>query len=674
VAKKTVLPSFLAGIRHYAQHHPLRALAFASGACAAVLVVAVAVCAIALAGLGTELRDRNLKIGALTQNLSELTDDYNLLRQSLGLEPRAFAPLDAKAGAADGGPSPLESGLAVIQSRFADEAKAVRFEEFKTGALMSMLPAETGCAPVDAGLFAMNWVKKNNIYYSLAFKPDGPTVTLTAAGLHEQYTGADRDAAAAFVRKTLKLIDAYYERVASMRKTLLSLGADGEVVAVLQAKGLTWRAAGEDAVRFSAVVTRAKEDLLTITFDKREGVFLIGEKKIDPPENLAGEFRKALAGLDARTAPEKRLDAVKRSLEESFRDPAFVKACRETSLEVAPAPRESEDFLYYDVRQKGDKIGAFGINKDTAEVYFLDKDDVVISSLQTVAGKSPVRHGPGAAAGPLSLAPAGAVNTFLLLGRNGENTDTIILVRTDERAKAITLVSLPRDLYYNGSKINRYHLKGIDYCIGEISEITGIPVKKFALVDLYSLISLIDVLGGVDIDLPFDVVDPTYRIKENGVWQTLAYPRGHYHLNGVQAMRLIRSRGSTSDFQRSHRQQIIIAALFDRLKARCAGSLETSISVFSTLAGYVTTNVPPLEIASNFIAFKDYTIAGSYVLDTTNILRAVWTAIDTLSEEEQRAILDKHDESLLGAYVLLPRNGDWSLLRSYIRVLLAGGN
>jgi LCP family protein required for cell wall assembly len=671
VAKKIALPPFLRGIQDYVTRHPLRALALAVGACAALLAAAVVVSATVMAGLSAELRARSEQTESLTRNLAELNQDYNQLRQSLGLEPRAFPPLE-EAGKASAPPSPLEAGLAIIQSRFYDEAKARQFEEFKAGALYAMLPAETGCQPADAGLFAVNWVKQNNVYYALSFQPDALTVTLTAAGIRERYAGADKDAAAAFVRATLKKIDAYYERVAGLKKMLAGLSADASVSARLKlmADDAAFELRGEDATGFRAVVSRQNEDLLTVRFDKVDGVFLIDERKVDPPENLPAAFSSSLAGLDARTATEKRAGAVQASLEESFREPEFAAACAEASMEVAAAPRENADFVFYDVRHRGGKIGAFAVNKRTAEVFFVDKDDVVIASLRSVAGGSEFKK--KTIAGRETEGAPGST-TFLLLGRNENNTDTMILVRADERAKAITLVSLPRDLYYRGRKINHLQEKGCDYCAREISAITGVPVEKYALVDLYSLIAVIDALGGVDVDLPSDVIDHSYRIKENGVWRTLAYPRGHYHLSGVQALRLIRSRESSSDFQRSGRQELVLTALFAKLKARCGGNIEASLSVFSALASYVTTNLSPLEIARDFVAFKDYKIKG-YVLDTTNILRETYSGIFLLPEEEQARLLEEHDPAKLDAYILLPRDDDWDLLRSYVRRLMRVGD
>jgi len=262
--------------------------------------------------------------------------------------------------------------------------------------------------------------------------------------------------------------------------------------------------------------------------------------------------------------------------------------------------------------------------------------------------------------------------TFLLLGKNEENTDTIILAQVNPQKKKITFISLPRDLYYRGRRINQLAQRGFEHCLKELSYLTGVPLEKYALVDVYSLISIIDLLGGIDIYLPEDLIDPSYRIKENGVWQTLAYPRGYYHLNGVQAMRIIRSRATTSDFKRSYRQQLILEALFKKIKEECAQDLNKALKLATLLISYLKTNISPLEAVQYFSLFKEYQFTQPYLIDTSNILEQTWSSLLLASDEEKERLLNEGTQEELGAWILVPKDNNWDLLRSYIKsVLLA---
>lgn len=257
-----------------------------------------------------------------------------------------------------------------------------------------------------------------------------------------------------------------------------------------------------------------------------------------------------------------------------------------------------------------------------------------------------------------------------MLGKNEENTDTIILAQVNPQTKKIVFISLPRDLYYGGRRINQLAQRGLDYCLKELSYLTGVPLEKYALVDIYSLIAIIDLLGGIDIYLPQDLIDPTYRIKENGVWQTLAYPRGYHHLNGVQAMRIIRSRATTSDFSRAYRQQLILEAIFMKIKAQCAQDINMALQLAAILASYLKTNLSPFEAVQYFSLFKDYQFTPPHVIDTSNILEQNWSALLTVCDEERERLLSEGNQEELGAWILLPKENNWDLLRSYIKSIL----
>ncbi len=658
------------GLGAFIRNIPQTTLVAAVLVCIILLVFASTAVVITLVRIDAELKYREDAANLLKLNLSTLTDDYNGLRQSLGLPPLTTPAADNMTA---GGESALVQGLSIIQSRYYDEQKAKQFEEFKTGELFTQTLARLGCRLSESGLFSVAVVKGKDIYFSFSFSPDTGDVTITAAGVPDRYQGAWNDRAAAFLRESKQKIDAYYTGVPALKAALWSLGANEKVAALLEKKNLTFRAGGEDVNRFWAVVSRQKEDLFTVAFDKLAGVFVFGDAPAAAAAaDLPGRILLSLASLDTRTTKEKRFEAVVRSLKVELTDPAFQSACREAAMSVSPTIRETEEVVYFDVIHRNRKIGAFAVIRETADIYFVDADDVQISALRTVAGASGVKKKTDPASlSSRNLFGTEEVMTFLILGQNEDNADTNILVQADSRTSSLTLVSLPRDLFYRGARINKLPQAGFDHCLARISELTGVSISRYAAVDIYSLISLIDLLGGVDVELKQDLVDPTYRIKENGVWQTLAYPRGRYHLSGVQALRIIRSRATTSDFNRSFRQQLVLEALLDKLKKTCGHDMEKAIAVFSRLSTYVTTNLTPFEVARYFIMFKDYRIRGRYVLDTSNILRHTYSMLFSLSEEEQEAHMLTDDVKDLGAWILLPRNNDWDLLRSYIKSLLA---
>jgi LCP family protein required for cell wall assembly len=282
--------------------------------------------------------------------------------------------------------------------------------------------------------------------------------------------------------------------------------------------------------------------------------------------------------------------------------------------------------------------------------------------------------------------------TFLLCGTHEGLTDSIILVVADHIRKTLTLISIPRDLFYRNSKINYLSLKfGIHRLLEDISGITGIRVKRYLSVDMFAFIKIVDILGGVDVTLERDLVDPTYKTMDAGRWSYLSFQRGTHHLNGTQALRVARSRNYTSDFDRARRQQQVIKALSDKLNTLSFLDINKAYRLLQTLLDYVQTNLSPIELITAFSRLRDYRVDIQNVLDKSNVLKSsyyyTWLREqhiyggalpgDFRSEAKPRAqsgssnaALAETESSDLGPYILLPRNDDWNLIRWYVRVKL----
>jgi len=164
--------------------------------------------------------------------------------------------------------------------------------------------------------------------------------------------------------------------------------------------------------------------------------------------------------------------------------------------------------------------------------------------------------------------------TILLSGLDNDNggSDTNILMRFDAVHKSINLVSLPRDTLLNhtwrSNKLNfAYASGGTELLRKEISNLLGIPVDFHVTVDLKGFISLVDQIGGVDFDVPvnMDYDDPYQDLH-------IHYAKGMRHLNGQQAMEVVRWRKNndgtgyaTADIGRIGTQQAFLTQVAKQL-------------------------------------------------------------------------------------------------------------
>lgn len=131
----------------------------------------------------------------------------------------------------------------------------------------------------------------------------------------------------------------------------------------------------------------------------------------------------------------------------------------------------------------------------------------------------------------------------------GMNTDTIMLVNVDTLNGTVNLVSIPRDtlIFYNGDrqKINACYAldkdnKGnhkIDLLIKNVKDMTGAPINYYAKIDYLGFRKVIDILGGVEID-----VQRNMNYDDPGQNLSIHLKKGLQTLNGFQAEGYVRFR------------------------------------------------------------------------------------------------------------------------------------
>lgn len=194
---------------------------------------------------------------------------------------------------------------------------------------------------------------------------------------------------------------------------------------------------------------------------------------------------------------------------------------------------------------------------------------------------------------PTSILAAGNRLTVLVMGldrRKGEGiltrTDTLLLASIDQRARTVSLLSIPRDLYveipgFRPGRINTAFVlgaqrgdaaEGARLAMETVSRNLGVAINHYVLVDFDTVIRLIDELGGVTIEVPYAIDDPTFPDGNYG-YDPLYIRAGVQEMDGVLALKYMRTRHQDNDFNRSKRQQQVILALRDRLLNGESGSL-----------------------------------------------------------------------------------------------------
>lgn len=185
-----------------------------------------------------------------------------------------------------------------------------------------------------------------------------------------------------------------------------------------------------------------------------------------------------------------------------------------------------------------------------------------------------------------NVTPTPAPINVLLLGTDERpdeggplRTDTMILLTLNPADQSIGMLSLPRDLWVpipgqgTTTKINMAYMLGEqnDYPGGgpqlakdTVSSFVGRPVDYFVRVNFDGFRDIIDLIGGIDINVPYTIHDEEYPTENYGV-ETFHLEAGPQHLDGVTALKYARTRHGDDDYSRSRRQQDIIRAVADKV-------------------------------------------------------------------------------------------------------------
>jgi polyisoprenyl-teichoic acid--peptidoglycan teichoic acid transferase len=118
-------------------------------------------------------------------------------------------------------------------------------------------------------------------------------------------------------------------------------------------------------------------------------------------------------------------------------------------------------------------------------------------------------------------------------------------------------------------------------------------VEYYAQVDFNGFIHLIDLIGGIDVDVPKTIHDEQYPTHDYGI-EVFHLDAGRRHLDGATALKYVRTRFTDNDYKRASRQQQVIQAALDKILQ--ADMIPTLIArapeILATLRESIHTDVP----------------------------------------------------------------------------------
>jgi LCP family protein required for cell wall assembly len=272
---------------------------------------------------------------------------------------------------------------------------------------------------------------------------------------------------------------------------------------------------------------------------------------------------------------------------------------------------------------------------------------------------------------------------ILLLARGGAGndnpnfTDSILVLSIRPVRGRATLVSVPRFLWVDipalvdggisGKLYSAFALGGErdnpslrsrwrtatgsgDLAAATVAGVIGEPIDCWVAVGIVAFRALIDALGGIQVTVPATLDDSSYPEDDDRTTMHVHFDPGAQAMDGERALEYARSRLSTSEADRSARQELVMGAILARLRSVHAGP--ALLPLLGALRQGVLTNLRLSEIRQLDPVLRRVHLArlSRLRVDESNVLRR-----EPLPE---------------GDYLLVPRDSSLVELRRYVLAAL----
>ena len=193
-------------------------------------------------------------------------------------------------------------------------------------------------------------------------------------------------------------------------------------------------------------------------------------------------------------------------------------------------------------------------------------------------------------------------------GARALRADSLIVLTLNPQTGSAGMLSIPRDMavrdpmtgetvkvntIYGLGEIRGYPGGGAEYMRQTLSEVTGYPIDYHVTINFDGFKQIVDLINGIDIDVPNDIVDNEYPTEDYGT-EKLFIPKGLQHMDGNLALKYARTRHGDNDYFRAARQQQVILAIKDKITqpGQMAALLPRIPGLAIAMANAVQTDMP----------------------------------------------------------------------------------
>lgn len=224
-------------------------------------------------------------------------------------------------------------------------------------------------------------------------------------------------------------------------------------------------------------------------------------------------------------------------------------------------------------------------------------------------------------------------------------TDTLMVATIDPVAKTMSFLGFPRDMLIDirppqggqyEDRINASFVTGLEagktadagakQLEKDLKANFGIDINYYVLMDFQGVEKLVNAVGGVDLDIPYELSVPSWFYSdddEHGVY--VSFPAGQQHLDGYHAVAFGRNR-DPSDMARVKRQQLVLKAALAKVFSQGLLSPDTWPGLWDAYISTIKTDIPKNLMPGYALLLRDTNGKSNFfsVGDPVNDKPTVW--------------------------------------------------
>ncbi len=323
----------------------------------------------------------------IRQTLLLLSQDSNELRRAMGLPQRFYSSLDPFSGETQNlneNDLVFFRAIDLLKIQRSLKQHSATFAAIKSG--IREQASARGLEIQESEVFSIKIKKGSDTYFTVIYRPEkeGKLLIRTFLDAYHESDVFDVESIR-FFNANVEELDRHFQSTKLELANIEDSLNKRAIRHVLMQNGLNIAGPLDTEDQYVYTITRGAESLADFGIHKKSNLLSLNARTISE----FGEFEKQLMDLIEKLGgqdyKQSKIIEIQSNMNHVFESTAFIEQMRANGMRTAERNRESEIYIHYDVVDETDRrIGSFAIQKESGEIFLLDREDLPICTLQSL--------------------------------------------------------------------------------------------------------------------------------------------------------------------------------------------------------------------------------------------------------------------------------------------------